>query len=404
MTTTPAGFEPPHTPARGEEQPQTAGATPRKTDWITRIILGVVMTAALSVGTWSIYTLLTVQFGAPWFVAAFGCGMFDGAAFLFARLSQRYATTTDSGLGPRLAMLVMICTSAWVNWQHAQMEKWGTVGGVILAAAPVVAELAFEMWHRYEHRETLRSLGRVAQTLPVLGKWAWIAHPSRARKTVDAHIKAALTEHEAIAARREDLAADRAKTIITVARSTPGVTLDRTDRTTDRGPQGLDRVETNGPSQVDRTADRPAITGGPDRGPWTAPAARTADRLDRTEDMDRGPAPVRTAGPDRPALTASRTTSGPDRTDAATTPQTDRGPVHEQNTNPDHTTRTADQDAADLTLTDLERTAIETLRSADRSISKRSISDVIRNELGGSIASDRAVQIARHFRTLRTAA
>jgi len=371
------------------------GKTPA--DWAIRIVLVAVMTAALAVGTWSIYTLLTTVFGVPQFVAILGCGMFDGAALFFALLSQRYATTTDSGFAPRLAMLVMVGISSWVNWQHAHLEKWGTVGGVILASAPGIAELAFLMFHKFAHRETLRNLGRVPQALPTLGKWAWLAHPARSRKTVDAHIKAALTEHEAVAQRREELAADRAKTIVTDPRSTTGVTLDRTDRTADRGPQALDRAETNGPSQADRATDRPAITGGPDRGPWTAPAVRT-------EDMDRGPAPVRTAGPDRPAFTATRTASGPDRTDAATTPQADRGPVQEQNTNSDHTTRTADQDAADLTLTDLERTAIETLRSADRSISKRSISDVIRNELGGSIASDRAVQIARHFRTLRTAA
>ncbi|MFF1916117.1 DUF2637 domain-containing protein [Streptomyces sp. NPDC058239] len=422
MTTTPAGAQPPTAPILGDWQPlPNAGATTHtpdqpnpmfdrllygKTvaDWAIRIVLVAVMTAALAVGTWSIYTLLTTTFHVPDFIALLGCGMFDGAALFFALLSQRYATTTDSGLAPRTAMLAMVTASSWVNWKHAQLEHWGTVGGVILAAAPGIAELAFLMFHKFAHRETLRNLGRVPQALPTLGKWAWMAHPFRARKTVDAHIKAALTEHEAVAQRREDLAADRAEAIITVHRSTTDVTLDRTDRTTDRGPQALDRAETNGPSQVDRTEDRPAITGGPDRGPWTAPAVRTADRLDRTADMDRDPAPVRTTGPDRPALPASRTTSGPVQTDAATTPQTDRGPVHEQNTNPDHTARSADHDAADLTLTDLERTAIETLRTADRSISKRSISDVIRNELGGSIASDRAVQIARHFRTLRTAA
>ncbi|MCX4792511.1 DUF2637 domain-containing protein [Streptomyces sp. NBC_01221] len=417
MTTTPA-TQPTTSPAPGRPLLDAGDETAEKlyrgktlSDWAIRIVLVAVMTAALAVGTWSIYTLLTTTFHVPDFIAVLGCGMFDGAALFFALLSQRYATTTDSGLAPRAAMLAMVTASSWVNWQHAQLEHWGTVGGVILAAAPGIAELAFLMFHKFAHRETLRNLGRVPQALPTLGKWAWMAHPFRARKTVDAHIKAALTEHEAVAQRREVLAKDRAKSIITVPRSTTDVTLDRTDRTasaldrsTDRGPQALDRAETNGPSRADRTADRPAITGGPDRGPWTAPEARTADRLDRTEGMDRDPASVRTTGPDRSTLTASRTTSGPDRTDAATTPQADRGPVHELNTNPDHTTRSADHDAADLTLTELERTAIETLRSADRSISKRSISDVIRNDLGGSIASDRAVQIARHFRTLRTAA
>ncbi|MBE4761725.1 DUF2637 domain-containing protein [Streptomyces caniscabiei] len=230
MTATPAGQQPPTSPVLGAWQPlHHAGATPHTantapnpmfdrliygrtpSDWAIRAVLALVMTAALAVGTWSIYTLLTEQLHAPKPIAVLGCGMFDIAALFFALLSQKYAVTTDSGLAPRLAMLAMVSTSAWVNWQHGQLEGWGIVGSVILAAAPVIAELAFEMFHRYAHRETLRNLGRVAQTLPTLGKWAWLRHPIRSHRTLDGHIKAALTEHEAIAERREELAGVRAK-------------------------------------------------------------------------------------------------------------------------------------------------------------------------------------------------
>lgn len=211
MTTAPADTTATTTPGPG-----TRPGPKMKTDWITRTILGLVMAAALSVGTWSVFTLLSELFHAPKLVAAFGCVMFDGAAFFFARLSQRYATTTDSGLAPRAAMLAMICTSSWVNWQHAALKHWGTVGGVVLAAAPIIAELAFEMWHRYEHREALRALGRVAETLPVLGKWAWLTHPKRSRKVIDAHIRAGLAETEALAERRRELAVERARSIVSV--------------------------------------------------------------------------------------------------------------------------------------------------------------------------------------------
>ncbi|TXS42224.1 DUF2637 domain-containing protein [Streptomyces sp. t39] len=218
MTTAPA--QQPHDTPTGEQPLHKAGANlyAGKTigDWAIRAVLVAVMTAALAVGTWSIYTLLTTVFDVPQQIAILGCGMFDGAALFFALLSQRYATTTDSGLAPRTAMLAMVGTSSWVNWQHAQLEKWGTVGGVILAAAPAIAELAFLMFHKFAHRETLRHLGRVPQALPALGKWAWLAHPDRARKTLDAHIKAALTEHEAVAERREELAAERARSIVSV--------------------------------------------------------------------------------------------------------------------------------------------------------------------------------------------
>ena len=168
-------------------------ATPSaEKDKLTRGALFLVMGSALTVGTWSIYTLLTARFHAPIAVALFGAIMFDAAALFFARLAQAYATSPDSGLIPRLAMLAMICTSSWVNWQHALLEHWGKVGCVILAGAPIVAELTFELYHRWVHREALRAQGRVPSALPVLGKWAWILHPKQAFAVVDTTVEARL--------------------------------------------------------------------------------------------------------------------------------------------------------------------------------------------------------------------
>ncbi|MCX5209797.1 DUF2637 domain-containing protein [Kitasatospora sp. NBC_00240] len=159
---------------------------------LLRGVLFLVMGAALTVGTWSIYTLLTVKFGAPKKVAVFGSGMFDGAALYFALLAQRYATSPDSGLAPRLAMLAMVTASSWVNWTHAQLEGWGIVGGILLAPAPVIAEVAFEMWHRYEHREALRDQGRVQSALPVIPGLAWLLFPKKSAKVMRASVGAQL--------------------------------------------------------------------------------------------------------------------------------------------------------------------------------------------------------------------
>ncbi|MEV5915726.1 hypothetical protein AB0M00_43450 [Streptomyces chartreusis] len=297
MNTTPAGQQPPTIPVVGAWQPlPNAGAAPQntdhdtKTDWTTRILLAAVMAAALSVGTWSIYTLLTVVFHAPKGIALLGCGMFDGAALLFARLSQKYAVTTDSGIAPRFAMLLMVATSSWINWQHGQLEGWGTVGSVILASAPAVAEIAFEMWHRYEHRATLRRLGRVAQTLPVLGKWAWLMHPMRSRKTIDAHIKAALTEHEAVADRREEVAGVRAR--MTVSLPIPAaevspmpevpmqVSLERLEtspaETNSRETRSLETAETQVSRRKETSETETSIREG-DRSPETSKARETSE-------------------------------------------------------------------------------------------------------------------------------
>lgn len=304
MTSTPASQ--PKPPVLGDWQPlPTAGATPHTpsdapnphfdkliygrspSDWAIRIVLVLVMTAALAVGTWSIYNLLTHQLHAPKPVATLGCGLFDVAGLFFALLSQRYAVTTDSGLAPRLAMLAMVSTSSWVNWQHGKIEHWGTVGSVILAAAPIIAELAFEMFHRYAHRETLRRLGRVAQTLPIIGKWAWLAHPIQSGRTVDKHIRAGLTEHEAVAVRRGEVAKVRARALVQVP-IVPTVELTRIAE-----PEQV-QVREGSPVQVHDANQVPALPVHEQvREPQAAPEPAPANQVPRTGEPA-APEPART--------------------------------------------------------------------------------------------------------------
>lgn len=233
--------------------------TTTRSDWPIRGVLALVMGAALTVGTWSIYTLLTAQFGAPRPVAVLGCLMFDGSALFFALLAQRYARSPDSGLAPRLAMLATTATSSWVNWQHARLEGWGLVGGVVLAAAPILAELAFEMWHRWQHRADLRARGRVPRALPVLGRWPWLLHPLAAFRVIDTHVRGSLA-----------VTADEAQHSVT-----------RTDPPTSEGesvhltPQQLRALVTLPPEPVrpalERRSDRPVALP-------AAPARRVAPK------------------------------------------------------------------------------------------------------------------------------
>lgn len=320
MNTTPAASQPPTMPLAGAWQPlPNAGAAPHTpntapnpmfdkliygrspSDWAIRAVLVLVMAAALAVGTWSIYTLLTQQLAAPKPVAILGCGMFDIAALFFALLSQKYAVTTDSGLAPRAAMLAMISTSAWVNWQHGRLEHWGTVGSVILSAAPVIAELAFEMFHRYAHRETLRQLGRVAQTLPVLGKWAWLRHPFRSQKAIDAHIKAALTEHEAVAERREEVAGFRAQAIVSVP--LPAMALEQpVSAQTLTLTQPAPAVHAQG-AALTPTTERPALT---PQSALTEPAQAPTERPERSERRAQPPALTDTERAHKPSTSSER--------------------------------------------------------------------------------------------------
>ncbi|MGA4960255.1 hypothetical protein [Streptomyces lavendulocolor] len=397
MNTTPAGPEP-HTPAKGE-QPRTDGATPhldapnemfdalvaKPKDvkvWVIRVVLGLVMTAALGVGTWSIFTLLTEVFGTPTAVAVLGCGLFDVAAIFFALLGQSYATTTDSGLAPRLAMLTMVCTSSWVNWKHAQLEHWGAVGGVIFASAPVIAELAFEMWHRFEHRATLRALGRVAQTLPVLGKWAWLTHPVRSRKTIDAHIRAALTEHEAVAQLREETATERAAAILGGAT----VALERVPATAPR----------SATPQIPLPAtERPAIESrGASWRPAMAPATN-APATERRGALERGAtATLQSARAERgEGATADATTN-------ATNPAADSAPADattDAHSAPRHATNTSAVAPAPKKPDATEATGRQAAKDAILSLYRRNGRRPLESEMVTELKRIRAKHTSRQY-------
>jgi hypothetical protein len=313
VNTTPAGQQPPTIPVAGEWQSlPSAGATPHTDDtdakrWIARAFLALIMIACVSVGTWSIYTLITHYFHAPQGVGYLGAGVFDVAALYFAYLGQQYATTTDSGLAPRLAMLATISLSVYVNWTHAQLEGWGSIGGIVLAAPSVVAEVAFEMWHKFEHRETLRRLGRVAQTMPVIGKWAWLRHPVRSQKTIDAHIKAGLTEHEAVAKRREEVAERRALLTVSLPIAGPEVSITQVSlerlETTSRE-TGL--PETNSTETTETTVSRTRETS------ETETLSETRDRSPETETAT-------TPRETKTSLPVSRDRSTPETTSSETT-------------------------------------------------------------------------------------
>ncbi|MFI1189290.1 hypothetical protein ACH4UW_23945, partial [Streptomyces californicus] len=155
---------------------------------------------------------------------------------------------------------------------------------------------------------------------------------------------------------------------------------------------GPDRTKTSdrGP---DRTASGPDRTKTSDRGP-----DRTASGPDRTKTSDRGP--------DRTKRPATWEDHGPGRA-----PQTG-GPGREGHTDRELADRTTVRQLGDgppylapdgFELSETEQRAIDLLRTQGRSITRRSLGDAVRAE-NGSISSDRATEVARHFpRKLRSA-
>ncbi|MFD3720116.1 hypothetical protein [Streptomyces sp. NPDC058674] len=306
-----------------------------------------------------------------------------------------------------------------------QITYWHfTPKAVAFAAMSIVGMVLWELYASLIHRRKLREDGRVAKARPSIGAVRWFRYPVHSftawslaitdprLTTLDRAWTAAGAELADRKAARTGLALHR----VVVPRvraddhgpaAIPTVlTLTRTDR---YGPMESlvpvrpvqhggyavrsgpgERSAVHGPVRTAGATDRtggPALaleagpagpqgadllTGpGPDRGPRTVPAAQGASAA-------RG-VTVRTAdaatGPWEPDRTGPSDQEAPDEVD---------GPDRGEDGGPDLTV---------ITLTDLERTALDRLRTANEPLNRTNIAKAVRTE-GGTIATDRAGQIA----------
>ncbi|MEU3599874.1 DUF2637 domain-containing protein [Streptomyces sp. NPDC006798] len=150
---------------------------------------GLVLIVALAVSWYSMATMAMDFFELPKWLAYAVSVAFDGAAIYVAVLSSEYSKTEDSGLTARLATLGFVAVSAWLNYQHAVLMGLGLAGQVFFLAPPVVAGILFELMLRFENRKELRKRGRVAKSMPVYGKAAWLRYPMDTFKGMSSVIK-----------------------------------------------------------------------------------------------------------------------------------------------------------------------------------------------------------------------
>jgi Lsr2/Protein of unknown function (DUF2637) len=139
----------------------------------------VVVTAALALSAWSLFWVAR-DYGLPVPLAILVSAAFDGAAMVCADLALKYARTNgDSGFGPRLGVLTLASMSAYLNMQHASLLHDPFAARILYAVPPLTAVTLFEFHSRYERRTALRRAGRVAESLPVFGRWSWILFPKK---------------------------------------------------------------------------------------------------------------------------------------------------------------------------------------------------------------------------------
>lgn len=339
------------------------------------------ITAPMAVA-WSSQTSYAMQAFHWWMLAALGFAAAWELSTTFTGWMYHQARKAgDRGTEYRILTWIFALGAAAMNYAHHCGPHFApTQSAVAFSAMSITGMVLWEAYARLVHRQHLRAQGLVPKARPRLGSVRWIRYPVHSWTAwslaiLDADLD---TAEKAWTSAADHLALDRTGRAVRTAQ-----------KKADRTPGRMEQAGRSNETADRRTAKKQRTGVGPDRTELTAPVVdRTAQAVDRTQ---------RAAGPDRQQATAQtdRPTQQPTTTVDRTGPdRADRAPTG----GPDRTADTG------LVLTDLEQEAVDRLRSTNRSISKRSIADVVRNELGRSIGSDRAAEIARHFRTLRSAA
>lgn len=309
-----------------------------------------------------------------------------------------------------------------------QVTYWHfTPKAVAFAAMSIVGMVLWELYASLIHRRKLREDGKVAKARPSIGAVRWLRYPVHSFTAWSLAITdprlttldRAWTAAGAQLADRKAVRTGRALHRVVIPRvrtddhgpaAIPAVlTLTRTDRTgpleshtavrpvqhtgpaVQRGP--YDRKPVHSPV---RTAGVPVRTAGPALALEAGPAAPQDDDLlgeAGPVGPDRGPRSVpatqSTAGPRRVTVRTGAPAPGPQEADRTGPADCEAaggvsGPDRSEDDGPDLTV---------ITLTDLERTALDRLRTAKRTLNRANIANAVRSE-GGSIATDRAGQIA----------
>ncbi|WP_424864016.1 hypothetical protein [Streptomyces sp. MMS24-I29] len=304
-------------------------------------------------------------------------------------------------------------THEWVQ----ELTYWHfTPKAVAFAAMSIVGMVLWELYASLIHRRKLREDGKVAKARPTIGAVRWVRYPVHSFTAWSLAITdASLTTLDRAWTAAGAQLADRKA--VRTGRTLHRVVVPRIG-TDDHGPAAIPTVLTitrmDRPGPFDSLGpvrpvqrDRYPVRSGPDDRHAVHGPVRSTGRPDRTVGpaiaLEPGPTNRTTAdlhgsaGPDRnksvPAAHTAPTTRGvtvrtevTDRTGPVDGPErnTDTGLDRGTDSGPDRTV---------ITLTDLERTALDRLRTENRTLNRTNIAAAVRSE-GGSIATDRAGQIA----------
>lgn len=158
-----------------------SGSNWRRAPWYAA--LAIVSAAALATTGWSLYAVGR-HYDAPKPIAGAAVAVFDGAAYACLYLASEASRTGRSAAGARLATLLMVGVSAYLNVFHADLIHGGPAAA-LLFAVPSLALLAVSELAWAGPRAAARAdRGEQPYRLPGFGGWAWLLAPRRAGSAV----------------------------------------------------------------------------------------------------------------------------------------------------------------------------------------------------------------------------
>lgn len=153
----------------------------------------IVLAAAFSFSTWSLYVVAHDHYHVPGILAAFAGAVYDGAALLAL---DAWATAASdprqSTLRPRLAAIAQLCTSVYLNITHATLWHQGLPAAVLYAAPGIVLWGMAELRLGAQHAAGRHQIGLGYEPRPAYGIDAWVVRRGRAWRAYTSHIDARL--------------------------------------------------------------------------------------------------------------------------------------------------------------------------------------------------------------------
>ena len=145
-----------------------------------RLARAVIYLAAAAMADWSLYVVAHGIYGVPKAIAVLVAAVFDGTALLCLQLASDAVREGRSAAGPRLAAVVLLGVSVYLNVTHAVHDRDGLPAAILFASPTAALLVASDLSWAATRAEVRAARGEAPYRLPVFGIWGWMLAGSEA--------------------------------------------------------------------------------------------------------------------------------------------------------------------------------------------------------------------------------